>query len=194
MDTVTLNAIHKAYGGNAQAMKILCNPIKRYGNLADYWQQHKTDDNLLVETVIENLIKEQFTRLQEIYPEAYRLLCRLGCYYYQDIPSIPIEGLLCLLWDVSKEQQQKRAVKSLEERSLVELNNKGYYLHPAIQVVARTRLESTDEWQIANRKVAEFYSDLAIDSEDKTQLKLPLRLLNIFMKFKIFTTVANSSI
>lgn len=186
MDTVTLNAIHKAYGGNAQAMKILCNPINKYGNLADYWQQHKTDDNLLVETVIENLIEEQFTRLQEIYPEAYRLLCRLGCYYYQDIPSIPIEGLLCLLWDVSKEQQQKRAVKSLEERSLVELNNKGYYLHPAIQGLARTRLESTDEWQIANRKIAEFYSELAIDSEDKTQLKAAFEAFKHFYEIQDF--------
>jgi hypothetical protein len=103
-DTVTLNAIHKAYGGNALAMTILCDPIKRYDNLADYWQHHKTDDNLLVETRIENLIEEQLNRLEKIYPEAYRLLCRLACYRYQDVPSIPIEGLLCLLWDLPKEQ------------------------------------------------------------------------------------------
>lgn len=185
-DTLTLNAIHKAYGGNALAMTIVCDPIKRYRNLADYWQQHKTDDNLLVETRIENLIEEQFNRLEEIYPEAYRLLCRLACYRYQDVPSIPIEGLLCLLWDVPKEQQQKRVVKSLEYRSLVELSNKEYYLHPAIQALARARLESTDEWEIANRKVAEYYFDIAIDSEDKKQVKAAFEAFKHFYEIQDF--------
>jgi len=185
-DTVTLNAIHKAYGGNALAMTILCDPIKRYDNVADYWQEHKTDDNLLVETRIENLIEEQLDRLEEIYPEAYRLLCRLACYRYQDVPSIPIEGLLCLLWDLPKEQQQTQAVRSLKDRSLVEFSNKEYYLHPAIQALARARLELTDEWERVNRKVAEFYFSIAIDSEDKHQVKAAFEAFKHFEEIKDF--------
>ncbi len=42
--------------------------------------------------------------------------------------AVGIDNWEEIIDNTSKEQQQKRAVKSLEERSLVELNNKGYYL------------------------------------------------------------------
>jgi hypothetical protein len=132
-DTPALAEIHQAFGGNALAMKILCDPIQRYfnGDLAIYWQEHKTEDGLLVELAVENLIKQQFNRLQQIYPEAYRLLYRLGCYRYQDVPRAPIEGLFCLLWDVP-ESQRRRVITSLRDRSLVEFCNGEYWLHPVI--------------------------------------------------------------
>ena len=47
---------------------------------------------------------------------------RLGCYRYQDVPTVPTEGLLCLLWDVP-EGQCRRVIESLRNRSLVEFNN-----------------------------------------------------------------------
>jgi tetratricopeptide (TPR) repeat protein len=158
--TPALAEMHQAFGGNALAMKILCDPIQRYFNwdVAAYWQEHKTEDGLLVELAVENLIKQQFNRLQQISPEAYRLLYRLGCYRYQDVPRVPIEGLFCLLWDVS-EVQRRRVVQSLRDRSLVEFCNVEYWLHPVIRAEARERLKLCEEWELANHKAAEFWTD-----------------------------------
>lgn len=78
IDEITLKEMHKAYGGNALAMTILCDPIQRDGGMVVYWQEHKVEAGLLVELAVENLVKEQFNRLEKIYPQAYRLLCRLG--------------------------------------------------------------------------------------------------------------------
>ena len=116
IDEITLNEMNKAYGGNALAMNILCDPIQRYGGMVAYWQEHKVEAGLLVELAVENLVKEQFNRLEETYPEVYRLLYRLGCYRYQDVRIVPTEGLLCLLWDVP-EAQRRRVIKSLRIRS-----------------------------------------------------------------------------
>ncbi|MBE9258591.1 hypothetical protein [Dolichospermum sp. LEGE 00246] len=59
-NTPILTEIHKVYGGNALAMKVLCNPIINdfNGNIIAYWQENKTEENLEVETVVANLIKE----------------------------------------------------------------------------------------------------------------------------------------
>ena len=159
-DTPALAEMHQAFGGNALAMKILCDPIQRYfnGDVAAYWQEHKSEDGLLTELAVENLIKEQFNRLQQIYLEAYRLLCRLGCYRYQDVPRVPIEGLFCLLWDVP-EAQHRRVIQSLRDRSLVEFCNGEYWLHPVIRAEAIARLRASHHWEAANRKAAEFWTE-----------------------------------
>jgi len=94
IDEITLNEMHKAYGGNALVLNILCEPIQRDGGMVAYWQEHKVEADLLVELAVKNLIEEQFNRLKETYPEAYRLLYRLGCYRYQDVPRVPTEGRL----------------------------------------------------------------------------------------------------
>jgi len=157
IDATTLKEMHKAYGGNALAMTILCDPIQRNGGMVAYWQEHKVEADLLVELVVENLVKEQFNRLEKTYPEAYGLLCRLGCYRYQDVPTVPTEGLLCLLWDVP-EAQRRRVIESLRSRFLVEYFKGEYWLHPVIRTEAISRLRKSEDWETANRKAAELWT------------------------------------
>lgn len=158
IDIPTLNAMHKAYAGNAKAMGILCGAILEDfdGDMVAYWRNNNGD--LLVKADLENLVTSQFQRLQELNSEAYQLLCRLGCYRYQDVPTVPTEGLLCLLWDVP-EGQRRRVIESLRNRSLVEFNNGEYWLHPMIREEAIARLRASEDWEEANRKAAEFWTD-----------------------------------
>ncbi|GAX40274.1 TPR repeat-containing protein [Tolypothrix sp. NIES-4075] len=151
--------IHKAYGGNAKAMEILCDVVIKQesykGDIQAYWQANQAD--LLIEGKLEDLVASQFNRLQQLDPDAYRLLCRLGCYRYQNLPSVTIEGLLCLLWDVP-EELQKRVVKSLEDyKSLVECKNGEYWLHPVIRQEAISRLKRNGEWESANGRAIKFW-------------------------------------
>jgi tetratricopeptide (TPR) repeat protein len=158
IDIPTLNAMNKAYGGNAKAMGILCGAIREDfdGDMVGYWRENSGDP--LVKTDLKNLVTSQFDRLQELSSEAYQLLCRLGCYRYQDVPTVPTEGLLCLLWDVP-EGQRRRVIESLRNRSLVEFNG-GYWLHPMIREEAIiARLRASEDWEEANRKAAEFWTD-----------------------------------
>ncbi|MEZ2240355.1 tetratricopeptide repeat protein [Microcoleus sp.] len=158
IDIPTLNAMNKAYGGNAKAMGILCGAILEDfdGDMVAYWRENSGD--LLVKTDLKNLVTSQFHRLQELGSEAYQLLCRLGCYRYQDVPTVPTEGLLCLLWDVP-EGQRRRVIESLRNRSLVECDKAEYWLHPMIRAEAIARLRASEDWEEANRKVAEFWTD-----------------------------------
>lgn len=157
IDDTALKAIHKAYGGNAKAMGIICGAIREDfdGDMAAYWLEHKDDP--LVETDLKNLVTSQFDRLQELDPEAYKLLCRLGCYRYQDVPTVSAEGLFCLLWDVP-EASRRQMVKSLLHRSLLECQKGEYWLHPGIREEAIERL-SPEDWATANRKAAEFWAE-----------------------------------
>jgi len=138
-------------------MNILCAPIQRDGGMVAYWQEYKVEAGLLV-NIVKNLIEEQFERLKEIYPEAYKLLCRLGCYRYQDVPTVPTEGLLCLLWDVP-ERDKRRVIEWLRNLSLVECQNREYWLHPVIREEAISRLRESEYWEEANRKAAEFWQN-----------------------------------
>ncbi|WP_421657173.1 tetratricopeptide repeat protein [Leptothermofonsia sp. ETS-13] len=147
-----------AYGGNAKAMKILSGVILNDfdGDIDAYWQENRND--LLFERELRDLVASQFNRLQQIDPEAYKLLCRLGCYRYQDISHISIEGISCLLWDLP-ETQRKSIIRALQDRSLLEARKaKGkYWLHPVIRAEAKARLRAGSEWEIINRKAAEFW-------------------------------------
>jgi tetratricopeptide (TPR) repeat protein len=156
-DTPALAEVHKAYGGNALAMKILCDEIKRFhdGDLAAYWQTRKTESGLVVEQALENLIREQFDRLQSNFPEVYKLLCRMGCFRYQDVPTVPKEGLISLLWDVSKEKHS-RVILSLRNCPLIELEKGEYFLHPAIRAEAISRLRASSEWEESNIAASDF--------------------------------------
>lgn len=156
-----LSALHNAYGGNAKAMDILSGAIVEdfSGGIAEYWQVNQ--DDLLIERDLEDLVTAQFNRIQELDRNAYNLLCRMGCYRYQDVPRVPIEGLLCLLWDVA-EGQQRRVVKALQDRSLVDCQDGEYWLHPVIRGEAIGRLRVSKDWEIANQKIAEFWTDAVI--------------------------------
>ncbi|MGA9380198.1 MAG: ATP-binding protein, partial [Phormidium sp.] len=157
IDTEVLNAMHQAYGGNAKAMQIFPGAIKEYNNsLAAYWQANKND--LLIERELEGLVVSQFNRLQQLDSSAYKLLCRLGCYRYQDVPRVPKNGLCCLLWDVP-DSQRNRVINSLKDTSLVECCNQEYWLHPVIRTEAIKRLRESEDWETANRKAAEFWTE-----------------------------------
>ncbi|MEH2447218.1 MAG: AAA family ATPase [Nostoc sp.] len=157
-DSTILSEMCKACGGNAKAMQILRGAILTdfSGDIHAYWQENCT--NLLIERELKDLVASQFTRLQENDLEAYRLLCRLGCYRYQDITSLPIEGVLCLLWDVP-EQKRRGVIKALQDLSLIEAKKGQYWLHPVIrdEAISRLRLIS-EEWELVNRKAAEFWT------------------------------------
>lgn len=185
IDEITLKEMHKAYGGNALAMNILCDPIQRDGGMVAYWQEHKVEAGLLVELAVENLVKEQFNRLEKTYPEAYRLLCRLGCYRYQDVPTVPTEGLLCLLWDVP-EPQRRRVIESLRSRSLVECFKGEYWLHPVIRAEAISRLRQREDWKITNQTTAEFWTESVKTVETIADAKKALEAYYHYIEIKDF--------
>ncbi|MCF4970103.1 tetratricopeptide repeat protein [Nostoc sp. CMAA1605] len=157
IDTPTLQQIHHTYGGNAKAMGIICGAIQEDfgGDLTLYWQENHTDP--LAATDLKNLAVSQINRLQNLDLQAYRLLCRLGCYRYQDIPKIPSSGLFCLLWDVPK-TEHRQIITSLRNRSLIECEQGEYWLHPVIRAEAIARLRHSDDWEITNHKAAEFWT------------------------------------
>lgn len=156
-NTSALCQMHQAYGGNAEAMFILSGAIQIecQGDLETYWQENS--EYLLIHPTLENLIKSQFNKLQKNDEQAYRLLCRLGCYRYQDVPTVPKEGIFALLWDVP-EKRRKRVLNALRDRSLVKVGNEGYYLHPVIREEAIARCRESEDWKIANCKAAEFWT------------------------------------
>ena len=152
-----LSEMWRSYGGNAKAMKILSGAIltDSDGDIESYWQENK--DDLLIEQELSHLVASQFTRLQTVDLDAYQLLCRLGCYRYQDISYISTEGVLCLLWDVPLERH-KRVMRSLQERSLLEgRREQKYWLHPVIRAMAIAKLKSSDEWTTTHQNAAEFW-------------------------------------
>lgn len=155
--TAALSEMCRAYGGNAKAMRILSGTVLTdfEGNLTAYWQENSQD--LLIERELENLVASQFNRLRQINLEAYQLLCRLGCYRYQDVPFISVEGVVCLLWDVA-ESQRRRVIKSLQDRSLIEVRKGKYWLHPVIRVEAIGRLRDSQDWQTVHRQAAAFWT------------------------------------
>jgi tetratricopeptide (TPR) repeat protein len=156
IDTSSLEAMHKIYGGNAKAMDILLGVIREdyQEDMAAYWQENCT----LVETELKNLVESQFKRLQTLDNEAYKLLCRLGCFRYQDVPRVSIDALLALLWDVP-EEKRRDVIKSLRNRCLVEFEKGEYWLHPVVRQQGIERLKVSREWEKVNRKAAEFWTE-----------------------------------
>ena len=157
IDAPTLEKMHRSYGGNAKAMGILCGAIweDSEGDIAAYWRENHED--LWVTADLKDLVANQVNRLQSLDPQAYRLFYRLGCYRYQDVPTLPTQGLQCLLWDVHPDEH-RATIASLRNRSLIECHHNEYWLHPVIRAEAIARLRTSDEWQIVNAKAAEFWT------------------------------------
>ncbi|RUT07926.1 hypothetical protein DSM106972_021860 [Dulcicalothrix desertica PCC 7102] len=141
-----ISEMWRAYGGNAKAMQILSGAIITdfYGDIDTYWHETKKSGDLLLERELKDLVASQFERLKKNNLPAYNLLCRLGCYRYKNIPSIPIEGLLCLLWDVP-DSLRIRLIRDLKDLSLIEFHKGKYWLHSIIMLEAKQRLKSTSE-------------------------------------------------
>lgn len=157
VESLILDSIHRAYGGNAKAMGLLCGVMQEdfASDMTAYWQAQGSE--LWVTTDLQDLVSSQVERLQVLDPQAYRLFCRLGCYRYQDVPGVATPGLLCLLWDVPSEQH-RQIVASLRNRSLVEYHNGNYWLHPVMRAEAIARLRASNEWETVNRRAAEFWT------------------------------------
>ena len=155
IDVSLLEEMHIKYGGNTKAMHILIGSIKTNyeGDATAYWQENCT----LVERGLKNLVVNQFNRLQSLNPDAYKLLCRLGCYRYQDIPQVTEDALLALLWDIPDQQRCIYIIRTLKNLRLVEFVNGKYWLHPVIREESIKRLKSSQEWEEVNRKAAEFW-------------------------------------
>lgn len=156
IDTPSLEAMHKIYGGNAKAMDILFGLMREdyNGDMAAYWLENST----CVETELKNLVESQFDRLQTLDNEAYKLLCRLGCFRYQDVPRVSVDALLALLWDVPQDKQRD-VIKALKNRCLVEFEKGEYWLHPIVREYGIERLKASGKWEEINRKAAEFWTD-----------------------------------
>ena len=157
-ELATLEPMHTAYGGNAKAMGILCGTIRaEYDcDVRVYWSRNHHDP--LLEVSLQNLVTSQFDRLQSLDEKAYKLLCRLGCFRYQDVPSVSTQAIASLLWDVPA-GDRRRAIESLRNRSLIETSRGHYWLHPAIRAEAIRRLRASDDWQEVNRRAARYWSD-----------------------------------
>ncbi len=180
----------RAFGGNAKAMQIISGVIKKdFESNADiYWRENRND--LLIERELSNLVASQFDRLEQLDNNAYRLLCRLGCYRYQDMTHVSIQGLQCLLWDVP-EQQSRRVIKSLSDRSLLEHRKGKYWLHPVICTEAIARLGQNGEWQIANRKAAEFWTASVTKIEVPQHALMALEAYHHYIEIGDFEQAAN---
>lgn len=153
-----LMKMRDAYNGNAKAMDILHGVIKNRfnGNIEAYWDQYS--DALLANRDLEDLISREMDWLRDNRPDAYNLLCRMGCYRYQDVKTVPFKGLTCLLWDVP---QSRRAlvVDYLSKTSLIEVKGE-YYLHPAIRDAAISRLIANKvDWRKSNQEAAIFWTE-----------------------------------
>ncbi|MEA5476422.1 NB-ARC domain-containing protein [Pseudanabaena galeata UHCC 0370] len=156
-DSEALLQMCVAYNGNAKVMDILHGAIKNRfdGNIGAYWNRYK--DALLADSELETLISVEMDWLQDNQLDAYKLLCRMGCYRYQDVKTVPFEGLICLLWDVP-ESRQACVVNYLSKTSLIEVKGE-YYLHPAIRASSELRLKlNYIDYELANLSIAKFFT------------------------------------
>jgi tetratricopeptide (TPR) repeat protein len=159
-----ISPLHQTYGGNAKAMEIIAGNI--YTDFIGGASHHEhrditaylaTRDSQSSEAGLKQLISNQFDRLQRLDLDAYQLLCRAGCYRYQDLSRVNIEALQCLLWDVDP-AQRSIVVNSLKNRSLIEFQAGKYWLHPAIRAEAIARLRHTESWIKTHQQAANYWS------------------------------------
>ena len=166
-------------------MEIICSAIVEdfESDVEAYWEANQ--DDLFIERDLEDLVKQKFDRLQELDPDAYKLLCRMGCYRYQDVPTVPIEGLFCLLWDV-EEKRHRRVIKALGDRSLVECENNEYWLHPVIRFEAIARLRKTECWENVNQVIAEFWSHVVQRTQTKEEALRAFEAYHYYLEIEQF--------
>ncbi|MEM1280353.1 MAG: NB-ARC domain-containing protein [Cyanobacteria bacterium P01_H01_bin.152] len=153
----TLAAMHRAYGGNAKAMNILRGAIAGDfdGDGDAYWQEVGADP--LTALDLKNLVTSQVNRLKDLDADAYQLFCRLGAFRYQDVPRVPTNGLLALMWDVEP-ARHRQIITSLRNRSLLESHKGQYWLHPVVQAEALERLRQGLDWQRTHTQASQFWT------------------------------------
>jgi tetratricopeptide (TPR) repeat protein len=143
-DEKSLAEMHSKLGGNAKAMTSLCGEIHMDfdRNATNFWEQRGAD--ILASADLKDLVAGHLERLEKLEPLAYGLLRRMGCYRYQSIPHIPIEALFCQLWDIPKESHIK-TIEVLKNRSLLDVINGEYSLHPLVRAEAVHLLKQNEE-------------------------------------------------
>ncbi|ABW28696.1 tetratricopeptide repeat protein [Acaryochloris marina] len=180
IDLTLLEQMHRAYGGNAKAMTLLCGSIRSDfgGDAAAFWQDQQQD--LLVAADLAHLINNQIDRLQNLDPQAYQLFCRLGCYRYQTLATLSKAGVLALLWEVP-EAKRRASLMSLQNRSLIECRQGRYWLHPVTRAASIARLQPSSDWQQAHRHAAQYWSDSV---QTLTTTEDALQALEAFYHYK----------
>ncbi len=158
-DEKSLAEMHSKLGGNAKAMTSLCGEIHMDfdRNATNFWEQRGAD--ILASADLKDLVAGHVERLVKVEPLAYSLLRRIGCYRYQSIPHIPIEALFCQLWDIPKESHIK-TIEVLKNRSLLDVINGEYSLHPLVRVEAVQLLkQNEEEFAKAHSSAADLWKD-----------------------------------
>lgn len=156
-DEKSLAEMHSNLGGNAKAMTSLCGEIYMDfdRNATNFWKQRGA--NILASADLKDLVAGHLDRLVSVEPLAYGLLRRMGCYRYQSIPHIPIEALVSQLWD-SPEANHVEIIEILKNRSLLELANGEYSLHPIVRAEAVRHLkQNVEEFTKAHNSAADFW-------------------------------------
>ena len=157
LNSITLTAMHRAYGGNAKAMNILAGAISGDfdGDGDAYW--HEVGADPLTALDLKNLVANQVNRLNDLDTDAYQLFCRLGAFRYQDVPRLPTDALLELMWDIDT-NRHRQVITSLRNRSLIE-SYKGYYwLHPVVQAEALERLRQRTDFHPTHTQAIQFWT------------------------------------
>ncbi|WP_158467599.1 tetratricopeptide repeat protein [Pseudanabaena biceps] len=156
-DEQSLAEMYSKLGGNAKAMTSLCGEIyvDFDRDATNFWKQRGSD--ILASADLKDLVAGHLERLVTIEPLAYGLLRRMGCYRYQSIPYIPIEALFYQLWD-SPEASHIDIIEVLKNRSLLELANGEYSLHPIVRAEAVRHLkQNEEEFTKAHHRAADFW-------------------------------------
>jgi len=153
----TFAHMHRAYGGNAKAMEILCAAAVEdfAGDLSAFWRENSAD--LLGIADLRNLVGSQVDRLRLLDADAYRVFCRLGCYRYQDHAQLTADAIAALMWDIAP-TAHRQIIHSLRNRSLLECKKGRYWLHPVSRAEAIERLRNSKDWQQANRAAADYWN------------------------------------
>ncbi len=171
----TLESVHRIYGGNTKAMRILCGVVQEEEDynldFEKFWEIYGED--LPHSKELQVLISEQFDRLRNVSPLQYTLLVRMGCYRYQDIPTIEEAGLSALLWEVEDKAECREIIESLKKRDLIEKSQKEFYLHPVIREEALKRLKlDPQNYKDSNLKAAEYLNEISLVIHDLKDAKL----------------------
>jgi tetratricopeptide (TPR) repeat protein len=153
-----LTAIWQSCVGNPKAMEILKGAaISEFdGDLDAYWLSCGQD--LLMDGNVQHLVASQLRAINHRNPAAYRLLCRLGAYRYQNYSSISRDGVTAMLWDVPP-AQQAGVIQALRDRCLLESrqNHTIFWLHPMLQSEAWKRLRAHPDWETSHRQAGAFW-------------------------------------
>jgi tetratricopeptide (TPR) repeat protein len=186
---VELAPLHHRYGGNAKAMEIIAGNIQAdfASNIAVYIRSDRSLQS--IEIGLKQLISNQFDRLKTLDPDAYQLLCRAGCYRYQDLSRVDVDALFCLLWEIEPSRRIK-VLSALNNRSLIESHCGQYWLHPAIRAEAVARLQHTEDWTKSHRSAANYWTESVTEITDDCTAIVALEAYYHYLEIDDFARAA----